>query len=129
MSVFIHIANSFRFLFLHTSEYQFVTVIAIIQRTIYSADGSGGGSGFLGDFQISLAILQHGSYFKPLGQRQQFIDCTQIFEETVTFLRDCRHNTASNRESTASVLIFLFMIDTPFHSCNQYNATICILAY
>ena len=123
--LFIKLRILFRFLFLHTSKDQLVTVVAVIQRTVYAADGGGGSSGLLGNLQICLAVLQHGSHFEPLGQRQQFVDSTQIFEETVAF----RHNTASKRESTASVLIFLFISDTPFHSCNQYNATISILTY
>lgn len=104
--LFIKLRILFRFLFLHTSKDQLVTVVAVIQRTVYAADGGGGSSGLLGNLQICLAVLQHGSHFEPLGQRQQFVDSTQIFEETVAFLTGLQTQHRIKRESTASVLIF-----------------------
>jgi hypothetical protein len=59
--LFIKLRILFRFLFLHTSKDQLVTVVAVIQRTVYAADGGGGSSGLLGNLQICLAVLQHGT--------------------------------------------------------------------
>ena len=68
--LFIKLRILFRFLFLHTSKDQLVTVVAVIQRTVYAADGGGGSSGLLGNLQICLAVLQHGSHFEPLDLRR-----------------------------------------------------------
>ena len=54
--LFIKLRILFRFLFLHTSKDQLVTVVAVIQRTVYAADGGGGSSGLLGNLQICLAV-------------------------------------------------------------------------
>lgn len=127
--LFIKLRILFRFLFLHTSKDQLVTVVAVIQRTVYAADGGGGSSSLLGNLQICLAVLQHGSHFEPLGQRQQFVDSTQIFEETVAFLTGLQTQHRIKKGIYSVRFDFLFISDTPFHSCNQYNATISILTY
>lgn len=64
---------------------QVVTAVAIIQGTIDPADGSGGSPCFFRDIQIGSVFAQHGGNLKALGEREQLIDCTEIFKKAVTF--------------------------------------------
>ena len=64
--LFIKLRILFRFLFLHTSKDQLVTVVAVVQLTVYAADGGGGSSGLLGNIKICPLVHQHLGNLKTL---------------------------------------------------------------
>ena len=64
-------------------KYHGIAIISIVQGTIYTADGSSGSTGFLGNLQISLVLSQHLGYLETLGQGQELVDSTDIFEEDI----------------------------------------------
>lgn len=51
---------------LKASKYHIISIVAIIQGTVYPADRSGGSTGLLSDIQICLLIPQHLSHLEPL---------------------------------------------------------------
>ena len=63
----VHWRKPGNLLLLHPPEHHFITVVSVISGTVYTADGSGGSTGFFRNLKISFMVFQHRSHLKTLG--------------------------------------------------------------
>ena len=116
----------------HAPKYHVIAIVPVIERAVDTADGGGGSSGFLRNFQICFMAFQHSGHFKTLGKGEQVVYCTEILKKTVTLFPALQTENGI-KQRIHCFISYLFIhfkhLTNYFCTVKLYSSTISILPY